>query len=60
VPPVPDAGAWGATPPIDPVALAGDDRAARIAALALDPSDRLGLALAKLGRLLNSSKGQGG
>jgi hypothetical protein len=60
VPPVPVPTAWGATPPIDPVALAGDDRAARIAALALDPSDRLALALAKLGRLLNSSNGQGG
>jgi hypothetical protein len=60
VPPVPDAGAWGASPPIDPVALAGGDRAARIAALALDPSDRLALALAKLGKLLNSSNGQGG
>jgi hypothetical protein len=60
VPLVPNAGVWGATPPIDPVALAGDDRAARITALGLDPSDRLALALAKLGRLVNSSNGQCG
>jgi hypothetical protein len=59
-PPAPDPGTWSATPPIDPVALAGSDRTARIAALELDPSDRLALALAQLGKAVISSNGQPG
>jgi hypothetical protein len=59
-PPAPDPGTWGATPPIDPVALAGGDRTARVAALEVDPHDKLALALARLGKALISSNGQPG
>jgi hypothetical protein len=55
--PVPDPATWGATPPVDVLALAGADRAGRLAALELDPSDRLALALARLGKVVNRSNG---
>jgi hypothetical protein len=58
--PAPDPGSWGAAPPLDVLAAAGDDRAARVAALGLDPHDRLSLALARLGKLMFSPNGQRG
>jgi hypothetical protein len=58
--PTPDPGTWGATPPMDLYREAGSDRAARLAALACDPSDKLALALASLGRFVlpNGHAGQ--
>jgi hypothetical protein len=52
-PPKPDPTCWGAQPPYDPVAAAAT-REGRIEALGLDPSDKLALALARLGSLVIS------
>jgi hypothetical protein len=52
-PPAPTGDVWGATPPLPSCieeATGAATHAARVAALALDPSDRLARALAQLGR----------